>query len=141
MVVIGLSAVYAGMAYQLGTLTNMGAGFFPVAVRSLLAFVGVLIAIRAKDLPSETPDPAGSHTRLPDLRGTVCIIAGTVAFVVFGKYGGLLPATFAVVFISALGDRSNTLLRAVVLSVIMCVIALVVFSWALKLQLAPLAWG
>jgi hypothetical protein len=140
MIVIGLSAVYAGTTYQVGTLTSMGAGFFPVAIGALLALVGVLIAIQAKDLPAPDPHP-GNHSRLPDLRGSVCIIGGTVAFVVLGKHGGLLPATFAIVFISALGDRSNTLLRAVSLSVTMCVIALVVFSWALKLQLPPLAWG
>jgi hypothetical protein len=141
MVIIGLSAAYAGMTYEVGTQTNMGAGFFPVAVGALLAFVGVLIALQAKDLPAPDPHPGNTHSRLPDRRGSVCIIAGTIAFVVLGKYGGLLPATFAIVFISALGDRSNTLLRAVSLSITMCVIALVIFSWALKLQLPPLAWG
>ncbi len=141
MVIIGLSAVSAGLTYQVGSLTSMGAGFFPVAVGALLAVVGVLIAVTARDLDGPEAHHAGSHSRLPDLRGSICIIVGTIAFVVLGKYGGLLPATFAIVFISALGDRSNTLLRAVVLSVMMCVIALVVFSWALKLQLPLLVWG
>jgi len=141
MVVIGLSAAYAGMSYDIGTLTSMGAGFFPVAVGVLLALVGILIATMAKDLPEPDPHPADAHSRLPDLRGAVCIIAGTLAFIFIGKYGGLLPATFAIVFISALGDRSNTLFRAAALSIVMCAIALVVFSWALKLQLAPFAWG
>jgi len=141
MVVIGLSAVYAGSSYQIGTLTDMGAGFFPVAVGALLALVGVLIAAMAKApsaMPSAVSEP---HARLPDLRGSICIVVGTVAFIFFGKYGGLLPATFALVFISALGDRTNTLLRAAVMSIVMCAIALVVFSWGLKLQLAPFAWG
>lgn len=141
MVIIGLSAVYAGMSYQVGTLTDMGAGFFPVAVGALLAFVGVLIAMMART-PSASPMPATeSHARLPDFRGGFCIVAGTIAFIFFGKYGGLIPATFALVFISALGDRTNTLLRATVMSIVMCVIAMVVFSWALKLQLQPFAWG
>ena len=141
MVVIGLSAVYAGWSYQVGTLTDMGAGFFPVAVGALLALVGILIAAAAKTpsaLPSAVTEP---HARLPDLRGGFCIIAGTIAFIIFGKYGGLIPATFALVFISALGDRTNTLLRATVMSIVMCAIAMVVFSWALKLQLAPFTWG
>lgn len=141
MVVIGMSAVYAGLSYQIGTLTDMGAGFFPVAVGALLALVGVMIAAMAR-MPSASPSTVTeSHARLPDLRGGFCIVVGTIAFIVFGRYGGLLPATFALVFISALGDRTNTLLRAAVMSVVMCAIALVVFSWALKLQLAPFAWG
>jgi len=141
MVVIGMSAVYAGMTYDVGTLTSMGAGFFPVAVGALLAFVGALIAMLAKDLPKPEPNTTEPHARLPDLRGGICIIAGTLAFILLGKYGGLLPATFAIVFISALGDRTNSVFRAAALSIVMCAIALVVFSWALKLQLAPLAWG
>jgi putative Ca2+/H+ antiporter (TMEM165/GDT1 family) len=141
MVVIGVSAAYAGMSYDIGTLTSMGAGFFPVAVGALLALVGILIAALARDLPKPASPTADPHARLPDLRGAVCIIAGTLAFIVIGKYGGLLPATFAIVFISALGDRTNTVFRAAALSIVMCAIALVVFSWALKLQLAPFAWG
>jgi hypothetical protein len=141
MVLIGLGAVYAGLSWQVGTLTSMGAGFFPVAVGALLALVGILIAVNAKDASASPPPATEAHARLPDLRGAICIISGTLAFIVLGKYGGLLPATFAIVFISALGDRTNTLLRATVMSIIMCVIALVVFSWALKLQLAPFAWG
>ncbi len=141
MVVIGLSAAYAGTTYDVGTLTNMGAGFFPVAVGTLLAFIGILIAMSAKDLPAPALSTTDAHSRLPDLRGAVCIIAGTLAFILLGKYGGLIPATFAIVFISALGDRTNTLFRAAALSIVMCAIALVVFSWALKLQLAPFAWG
>jgi hypothetical protein len=141
MVVIGASAAYAGMSYDVGSLTSMGAGFFPVAVGTLLAVVGILIALSAKDLPKPASNTADAHARLPDLRGAVCIIAGTLAFILLGKYGGLIPATFAIVFISALGDRTNTLFRAAALSIVMCAIALVVFSWALKLQLAPFAWG
>ncbi|MEJ0045599.1 MAG: hypothetical protein WDN04_05275 [Rhodospirillales bacterium] len=43
----------------------------------------------------------------PEWRGWICIVASVLAFVVLGKYGGLLPATFAIVFIAALGDRDN----------------------------------
>jgi hypothetical protein len=75
------------------------------------------------------------------LRGTVCIVLGTLAFLLFGKYGGMIPATFAIVFISALGDRSNSIKQAFLLSVAMCVIAAVVFSWALQLQLPMFTWG
>ena len=53
----------------------------------------------------------------PEWRGGFCIGASIVAFVVLGKYGSLLLATFAIVFISALGDRQNTVARAAVLSI------------------------
>lgn len=145
MVLTGLAAVAAGLQYHTGTLSRMGPGFFPVAVGALLAFVGVLIASSARNqpAPSKTEQPSGhghSHAA-PDLRGTVCIVLGTLAFLLFGVYGGMIPATFAIVFISALGDRSNSIKQAAALAVAMCVIAAVVFSWLLQIQLPLFTWG
>ncbi len=145
MVIVGLSAVFASIRYNLGTLGHMGPGFFPCSVGALLTVSGALIAITAR---AESNKPAkavaGHHpAELPDLRGSICIIAGVLAFLLLGNYFGLLPATFAIVFISAMGDRSNTWKHAAVLSVAMMVVAAVVFWWALQLQL-PLfktPWG
>ena len=64
-----------------------------------------------------------------------------VSFVVIGVYGGLVPASFALVFVSALGDRRNTLKQAFLLAVGMVVIAIVIFRWALQLQLPLFTWG
>ncbi|CAG9171747.1 hypothetical protein LMG32289_02471 [Cupriavidus pampae] len=145
MVLIGLAAVYAGLQYHTGTMRQMGPGFFPVSVGALLAFVGVLIVMSARNdkTPADAPQ-AGGHghaSGAPDLRGTVCIVLGTLAFLLLGKYGGMIPATFAIVFISALGDRSNSIKQALALAVAMCVVAAVVFWWALQLQLPLFTWG
>jgi hypothetical protein len=78
---------------------------------------------------------------MPDKRGSVCIQLGIQAIQLLGHYGGLLPATFAIVFISALGDRTNTIKQAVLLSIAMSAIAVVVFWWALQLQLPLFRWG
>jgi hypothetical protein len=142
MMVVGLAAAAAGRQYQIGTLREMGAGFFPAATGMLLAIIGLMIAVTSR--PSATPPrnvTSHQNARLPDFRGSFCIIASVVAFVLLGKYGGLLPATFGIVFISALGDRSNSILQAAALALSMCLIALVVFWWALKLQLPLFSWG
>ncbi|RSZ29837.1 tripartite tricarboxylate transporter TctB family protein [Variovorax sp. 553] len=146
MIVIGLAAVYAGIGYRVGELAHMGPGFFPVALGALLALTGLLIAVSARgdktsDGPSEEAASHGHPGGMPDLRGCICIVLGILAFLLFGEYGGLLPATFAIVFISALGDRDNTLTEALLLSLAMCFIAVVVFWWALKLQLPLFQWG
>lgn len=143
LVVIGLAAVYAGIGYRVGELAHMGPGFFPVALGGLLALTGLLIALAARgEKPaSEEAVSHGHPGGMPDLRGGICIILGILAFLLFGEYGGLLPATFAIVFISALGDRDNTLTEAVLLSLAMSFIAVVVFWWALKLQLPLFQWG
>ena len=56
-------------------------------------------------------------------------------------HGGLVPATFALVFISALGDRTHTLRSALLLSVFVTAIGIVIFSWGLELQFPMFSWG
>ncbi|MDQ8032246.1 tripartite tricarboxylate transporter TctB [Bordetella genomosp. 1] len=147
MVLIGIGAVYAGTDYHLGSLSHMGPGFFPAAIGSLLALVGLMIAASARSRGAETvsekavPVEGGHGHAFPDLRGGACILLGILAFLLLGEWGGLLPATFAIVFISALGDRTNTIKQALLLSASMCAIAIVVFWWALQLQLPLFRWG
>jgi hypothetical protein len=129
MVLLGLGAILQASTYKIGTLNRMGPGFFPVVLGTILALSGVAIAINAK-----LAEPGGAEKFLPpEWRGWFCIGLSIVAFCVVGKYGGLLPATFAVVFISALGDRENTIKSAFLLAVAIMVVCVIVFWWALKL--------
>jgi hypothetical protein len=137
MFMIGLGAMLLGTTYHMGSLTDMGPGFFPVSLGCIMALAGITIVIVTKAAP-----PQGQEEKLPpEWSAWACILTSIVAFVVLGKYGGLVPATFAIVFISALGDRKNNWLRALVLSLGMVVLAVVVFWWALQLQFPLFSWG
>ena len=140
MILIGLATVVASTNYHIGELARMGPGYFPCAVGVLMAITGVLIAISADDNAESTVAVGHSHG-VPDMRGAICIVVATLAFLFLGEYTGLLPATFAIVFISALGDRMNTVKQAFILSLGMCAIAIVVFWWLLQLQIPLLKWG
>lgn len=145
---IGLSTVYAATGYHIGSLSQMGPGYFPAAVGVLMVITGLLIALAARGdtqpVATADDDEGGHHghpTSLPDTRAAICIILSIVAFIFFGHYGGLIPATFAITFVSGFGDRTNTFKQVVILSIFMCVVAAVVFEWALKLQLPLFQWG
>lgn len=135
MTVVGLASVGGGLRLHVGTLVHMGPGFFPVAVGAILTFIGIAIAL--------TGIRNGGMTIAsikPDWRGWGCIVAAMVAFVLLAAYGGLIPATFAVVFISALGDRKNNLKQSLLLALAMVVVSVLVFRWGLKLQLPLFGW-
>lgn len=137
MMLLGLGAAVQGKTYNIGSLNRMGPGFFPVTLGVLLVLVGAMIAIGAK---AATPEAEEKYIA-PEWRGWICIVLSILAFLVLGVYGGLLPATIAIVFISAMGDRNNSLKSALLLSLGMGVICIIVFWWALKLQFPLFQWG
>ena len=143
LVVLGCSAAYAAQDYHIGTLARMGPGYFPAAIGVLIALCGLLLVLTARKSNSAEQEAAlvGHHHELPDWRGAACIVAGALAFYFLGEYFGLLPATFAIVFISALGDRSNSVRQALLLAAGMTVVAVVIFWWALQVQMPLLKWG
>jgi hypothetical protein len=137
MVLLGLGVVFQSSTYEVGTLSKMGAGFFPGVLGILLALTGVSIALTARGaIPSSNEEPLP-----PEWRGWICIILSIVAFVVLGKYGGLVPASFAITFISAMGDRQNTIKNALILSLAMVALSIGIFWWALQMQFPLFQWG
>ncbi|MGB7257853.1 MAG: tripartite tricarboxylate transporter TctB family protein [Pseudolabrys sp.] len=139
MILLGLIAAIEGQNYNIGTLRQMGPGFFPVALGILLIFLGLLIAGTSLGVNVD-----GDDTVLPEKlewRGWFCILAGPALFIIFGKIGGLVPATFACVFVSALGDRSTTVKGAAVLAAGVTVFGVVLFSYLLKMPMPVLKWG
>ncbi|WP_321893645.1 tripartite tricarboxylate transporter TctB family protein [Paraburkholderia tropica] len=144
MMLIGIGAVWHGATYHVGKLDRMGAGFFPVLLGAAMVLTGVAIAGMAKrrsSLPVLQGDPVADENAGPQWRGWFCILASIGAFVLLGKWGGLLPASFAITFIAALGDRDNTWRTALGLAVTLSAVSVVVFWWALQLQFPLFTWG
>lgn len=137
--VLGLGVVLQGSTYTMGSLSRMGPGYFPIALGALLIFLGVVLLFSSGLSEDDEDDEQDFGT--PEWRGWLCIIAGVIAFIVLGQYGGLVPATFALVFISALGDRTHTLLTAFALSAFVTVLGILIFAWALELQFPMFRWG
>ncbi len=139
MVIVGAFATRQSATYDIGSLTQMGPGFYPALVGVLLGLTGVGILVRPKAVEAEPETDAVSGPI--DWRGWAFILAGIAGFIVVAEYAGLLPATFVIVFISAFGDRTNTLKSATVLALAISIVSVVVFWWALRVQLPLLKWG
>jgi hypothetical protein len=134
MALIGAGVVLEASHYQVGTLFHMGPGFFPIILGVVLLFIGVLIAGAAA---GSSAIDGGDQVVLPEpqWRGWACIIAGPVLFIVLGKYAGFIPAAFACVFVSALGDRTATLKSSLVLATAVTVFGVLLFSYVLQVSL------
>ncbi|MGE5336601.1 MAG: tripartite tricarboxylate transporter TctB family protein [Gemmatimonadota bacterium] len=140
MVLLGVGAMVEGARYSIGSLNRMGPGFFPVALGALLTLIGIAIGMAA--WLERAPAAAADREPLPpEWRGWACIVGSVIAFIVLGHYAGLVPATAAIVFISALGDRENTVRSALLLTALMLAICIVVFWWALQMTFPLFHWG
>jgi hypothetical protein len=138
MMLFGLFAALNGPNYTLGTLMHMGPGFLPTTLGVILIILGIVIA------GSAATTPEGDDERIlpehPQWFGWACILAGPLAFILFGKIGGMIPGTFACVFVSALGDRSTTLRGAAILGVVVTVFGVALFHYLLKIPMPLLHW-
>lgn len=139
MIVLGLGAIAQASTYNIGSLARMGPGMFPAILGVLLVLLGLIIARMAFSAPDV--DEEAEDIPPPEWRGWGCIIGGLMAFILLGKYGGLVPATFALVFIAAMGDRQHTVRSAALLAVGVTILGIAVFSWALQLQFPLFRWG
>ena len=138
MILLGIGTVLQAQSYKMGTLTHMGPGFFPSILGVVLVLVGLLIAGSAAATAGEDDGPI--LPKKPEWRGWACIIAGPLLFIVFGHYGGLAPAIFMCVFVSALGDRTATLKGSGILAAGITVFGVLLFSYVLKVPFPIFRW-
>ena len=139
LIALGLAVTIQGSSYHVGTMARMGPGFFPVMLGILLMFLGVLCLFASGFSTEEEDDEEFSGP--PQWRGWLAIVGGVIAFIILGKYGGLVPATFVLVFISAMGDRAHSLRSALMLAAFVTILGVLIFSWGLELQFPMFRWG
>lgn len=134
MMLIGGGTAIVGSQYQMGSLTRMGPGFFPTALGILLAILGIAIAGSAAYTGAPKDGGEAALTK-PDWRGWLCITGGAFLFVGLASHGGLVPATFACVFVAAMGDRTNSWKEAALLAAGVTVFGTALFAYLLQISI------
>jgi len=151
MAALGLFIALKGAGYRAGTLMHMGPGFLPTALGVLLVILGIAIAIpglkssaspsaSAPALPGEQGENQNIVPDNPQWFAWGCIVASPVAFIVFGRYFGMAPGTFACVFIAALGDKAATWWGTVILATVVTVFGVGLFSYFLQVPMPIFTW-
>jgi putative Ca2+/H+ antiporter (TMEM165/GDT1 family) len=139
MVLLGAGVTLNSLTYPTGTLMHMGPGMFPFILGILLTFVGILIFGAALATPLGEDEHIMPKNR--EWRGWGCILAGPILFIICGEFLGLLAATFACVFVSALGDRTATLKGSFLLAAGVTFFGVLLFSYVLQIPFPVFRWG
>lgn len=125
---LGLAvAIYAALSYDIGTLRQMGPGFFPLVLGSLLAVLGVLILLPALVRESEKRPLAWRE-----------MLAVSASLLVFGmlldRFGIALTTPLAVLLATSVAPHKGVVWR-LMLAAIITVVTWAVFVLALKMPL------
>lgn len=140
MILFGLIAAVNGPNYRIGTLMHMGPGFMPTVLGIVLILLGIAIAGTAATGAAEGDAEENILPPHPQWLAWLCILAGPFLFIVFGAIGGMAPATFACVFVSALGDRDANWRSALILAAVITLFGVVLFHYLLQIPMPVLEW-
>ena len=139
MTLIGVGSILEARHYNVGTLFHMGPGFFPIILGVTMTCLGLLITGVAA-MASAVDDDQLIIPK-PEWRAWACILAGPILFIFLGNLGGLIPATFACVFVSALGDRDMTWKTAAILAAVVTFFGVLLFHSLLGIPMPILRWN
>lgn len=128
-VLLVLTAVglWINFEYPLGTATRMGPGYMPMIIFATLGLLGAAVLVSGF---------RGTPGRLESWawREVVLILA---AFAIFGALLediGMAAAIIALVVISGLADRTQTVRGLAGLALVLLLVCWVVFSWGLQIR-------
>lgn len=125
-VVTGLFFLGESLNLEIGTAFRMGPGYFPMLLSGVLILLGAVIIVQATRIKSE---PVG---RLA-WRGMLLILPAPIIFGLTMRGLGFAPAVFLTGFLASFASSRMTLVMALVLSALLTVFSLVVFSYGLNL--------
>jgi putative Ca2+/H+ antiporter (TMEM165/GDT1 family) len=126
---IGIFIITEASNYKMGTLVRMGPAYFPTIIGVLMLVLAAIMLLTAH--PSEAPQPVGKD----QLRGTIFVAAGIIAFAYTIEFSGMLLSVFLAVFMSTLGNRTTPILTALLLAVITSLGTWLIFCLGLGLQI------
>ena len=131
-VALGIGVIAVGSSYPVGSIDRMGPGYFPLLLGGTLALIGlglVFEVMRSEQIKLRFP-----------IRPFAAVTAGVLAFAFLAERAGLVPAIFALVFLSVCGEQPVRMKNAFAISVFMSLVGVLVFVKGLGIPLSAFWW-
>jgi hypothetical protein len=123
---IGLFSLFVGMEYPFGSVQEMGPGFFPRILSIVLIAFGLFMAVRSLKTDGETVGEWG-------WRPLALLSLALFSFGWVMEELGLIPALVVMCVLSVLAGGMCSIRETLVLTVILCVLAVAIFVLGLGL--------
>ena len=129
----GFFALWA-QNYPMGTAVRMGPAYFPTMLGWILVALGLIVLIRSFYLHGETP-------RKTNWRTLAFIIGSVFVFGFLLDRGGLIVASFALMYISSMGGWDFRWKEQLINAVLMTAVNVGIFYYALGLPFKLYPWS
>lgn len=127
---IGLAFAVASLNMPIGTVNQMGPGFFPLMLGSLLALTGLVIVIQSV----RSPSAEGRLTRW-DIKTVVIILGSVVLFGVLLLPLGFVISLLLLVVISSFASHEFGIKATAINAVALLAISIAIFFFGLRIQM------
>lgn len=124
-----LYGLIAWFRLPIGVPLEMGPGYFPIVLSSVLGIFGILIIGSGIITSRETP------FGLVPWRGVLLLSIATIAFAAFVDKLGMLPGIFVTTFVATLANPKITLFRAVLIALGVSIFCTAVFGYGVRLPI------
>jgi len=128
----GCAVAIGASSYQVGELTRMGPGYFPLAVGIVLALLGLGLILGSRTATLSLP----AFT----LRPVLAIFAGLVFFGLTIERFGLVPSTLGLVILTSLAQDRPSLLMIGATAAFLIVFSVGIFIYALAIPIPAIRW-
>ena len=118
---IGIAAAIAAPHYRMGTLAQMGPGYFPLILGVLLAALGAITCLQA------IAKGNGHRLTAPPWRQLICIPLSVITFALLVERAGLAIAVTVTVLIGCLGGHQFRPIEAIISAVILATLTCALF--------------
>ena len=130
-IIFGAVMAYFGSFYGVGSLQNMGAGYFPVLLGFVTIFFGIATLLEVRHSPNPSP-------KIP-WRPFVCVFSAILIWSLLVERIGLFPSSVLLVIIGSLGRKIN--MRTMILTALLAsAAAVLIFVEGFSLPLRVVAW-
>jgi hypothetical protein len=129
---IAVGSLYGGIALQslpMNSAREMGPGYMPVILASIVVLIGLAVVARSFFLAQETPFGKVAW------RPVIMLSLATIVFAGFLDALGLLPAVFVTAFIACLSTSQITYRLAALISLGLAVFCTLIFGYGVGLPI------
>lgn len=129
---VGVGVLYGGIAWRwlpVGHALNMGPGYFPIVLSTLLTVLGATTLLRGFS------NGSGSPFGIVPWRALVMLSLATVVFAAFIRQLGLLPAVFASSMLASMSSPQIKVSTAGLASLLIALFSTAVFIYGINLPI------